>query len=112
MGLALALAPSAALAQGQTVKGTVVDENGEPVIGATISIAGQKTGGAITDLDGNYELQVPADAKIIVSYLGYLTQTVKPGGVIHLVEDRQNLDEVVVVGYGTQKMKNVTGPST
>ena len=109
MGLALALAPSAALAQGQTVKGTVVDENGEPVIGATISIAGQKSGGAITDLDGNYELQVPADAKITVSYLGYITQTVKPGGVIHLVEDRQSLDEVVVVGYGTQKMKNVTG---
>ena len=109
MGLSLALAPSSALAQNQTVKGTVVDEKGEPVIGATITIAGQKAGGTITDLDGNYELQVPSDAKITVSYLGYVTQTVKPGGTIHLVEDRQNLDEIVVVGYGTQKMKNITG---
>ena len=109
MSIAMALAPVAAIAQGQTVKGTVLDESGEPVIGATIQIEGQKTGGTVTDLDGNYELTVPADTKIVVTYIGYLTQTVKPGGVIRLVEDNQSLDELVVVGYGTQKMKNVTG---
>ena len=109
MCIAMALAPTAAIAQGQTVKGTVLDENGEPVIGATIQIEGQKTGGTVTDLDGNYEITAPANSKIIVTYIGYLTQTAKPGGVIRLVEDNQSLDEVVVVGYGTQKMKNVTG---
>ena len=109
MGAALLLLPLETLAQGQTVKGTVLDENGEPIIGATILVAGEKGGGTITDLDGNYEIQVPADSKITVSYLGYITQTVKPGGVIHMAEDNQNLEEVVVVGYGTQKMKNVTG---
>ncbi len=107
--MAMALAPMTALAQDKTVKGTVLDETGEPVIGATIQVVGQKTGGTVTDLDGNYELSVPADAKITVSYIGYLTQTVKPGGVIRLAEDNQSLEEVVVVGYGTQKMKNVTG---
>ena len=109
LGLLLTLLPSLAFAQGQTVRGTVLDENGEPVIGATITIVGQKTGGVITDLDGNYELQVPNDAKIAISYIGYLTQTVKPGGVVRLVVDDKSLEEVVVVGYGTQKMKNVTG---
>lgn len=106
---ALALLPSVSLAQNQTVKGTVVDENGEPIIGATIQVTGQKTGGTVTDIDGNYELSVPADAKITVTYIGFVPQTVKPGGVIHMAEDRQSLEEVIVVGYGTQKMKNVTG---
>ena len=106
---ALALLPSVSLAQNQTVKGTVVDENGEPIIGATIQVTGQKTGGTVTDIDGNYELSVPADAKITVTYIGFVPQTVKPGGVIHMAEDRQSLEEVVVVGYGTQKMKNITG---
>ena len=109
MGAVLLLSPLETLAQGQTVKGTVLDENGEPIIGATILVAGEKGGGTITDLDGNYEIQVPADSKITVSYLGYITQTVKPGGVIRMAEDNQSLEEVVVVGYGTQKMKNVTG---
>ncbi len=105
----LAMLPLSVQAQGQMVKGTVVDETGEPVIGATIKIDGQTSGGTVTDLDGNYELEVPAGSKIVISYIGYLTQTVPPGGVIRLVEDNQSLEEVVVVGYGTQKMKNVTG---
>ena len=107
--LLLAMLPLSVQAQGQMVKGTVVDETGEPVIGATIKIDGQTSGGTVTDLDGNYELEVPAGSKIVISYIGYLTQTVSPGGVIRLVEDNQSLEEVVVVGYGTQKMKNVTG---
>ena len=105
----LTMLPLSVQAQGQMVKGTVVDETGEPVIGATIKIDGQTSGGTVTDLDGNYELEVPAGSKIVISYIGYLTQTVPPGGVIRLVEDNQSLEEVVVVGYGTQKMKNVTG---
>ena len=109
MSMAMMLVPAPILAQNQTVKGTVLDETGEPIIGATIKVAGQTAGGTVTDLDGNYEISVPADAKITVTYIGYLTQTVKPGGVIHMAEDHQSLDEVVVVGYGTQKMKNVTG---
>ncbi len=98
-----------ALAQNETVKGKVVDENGEPVIGATVTLAGQKGTGTITDLDGNYTLSVPKDSKVTITYIGYVTQTVKPGGTVRLAEDRQSLEEVVVVGYGTQKMKNVTG---
>lgn len=97
-----------AFAQNQTVKGKVIDDLGEPVIGATITVAGTKTA-TITDLDGNYTVSVPKGGKITVSYIGYLTQTVKPGGTIQLVEDKQSLEEVVVVGYATQKMKNVTG---
>ncbi|MBQ6209340.1 MAG: TonB-dependent receptor [Prevotella sp.] len=101
--------PTLSVAQNQTVKGTVVDESGEPIIGATVLVEGQKTGGTVTDIDGNYEISVPADAKITVTYIGFMPQTVKPGGVIRLAEDRQSLEEVVVVGYGTQKMKNITG---
>ena len=107
---AVALAmPTLSIAQNQTVKGTVVDESGEPIIGATVLVEGEKTGGTVTDIDGNYELSVPADAKITVTYIGFMPQTVKPGGVLRMVEDRQSLEEVVVFGYGTQKMKNITG---
>ena len=98
---------SEALAQGIT--GRVLDEQGEPIIGATIKVAGEKAGGAITDLDGNYTLNVPKDTKVTITYIGYLPQTVKVGSTVKLLEDRQSLDEVVVVGYGQQKMKNVTG---
>ena len=109
MGMALLLAPLSVCAQNKTVKGTVLDENGEPVIGATIQVVGDKSAGTVTDLDGNYEISVPSNAKINISYIGYLTQTVKPGGTVQLQEDLQSLEEVVVVGYGVQKMKNVTG---
>ena len=96
-------------AQTEAITGKVLDETGEPVIGATVSVAGQKGNGAITDLDGNYTLKVPKDTKVTITYIGYLPQTVKVGTTVKLLEDRQSLDEVVVVGYGQQKMKNVTG---
>ena len=98
-----------ALAQNQTVKGTVVDDKGEPIIGASVMVAGEKGKGTVTDLDGNYTLQMPANGKVIVSYIGYISQTVKPGGTVTLKEDSQNLEEVVVVGYGTQKKAHLTG---
>ncbi len=99
---------ASALAQNQTVTGTVLDETGEPIIGATVTVKGTKTT-TITDIDGNYKLSVPKGAKVVISYIGYLPQTVTPGGTISLQEDSQSLDEVVVVGYGSQKKAHLTG---
>ena len=96
------------MAQDQTVTGTVLDDMGEPVIGATVTVAGTKQA-TVTGLDGVYKIAVPKNGKVTISYIGYITKTVKPGGTVTLEEDRQSLEEVVVVGYGTQKMKNITG---
>ena len=108
LSLLLSLFAMPALAQNQTVTGTVVDENGEPVIGATVTVEGTKTA-TITDLDGNYSIQAPKDGRVVISYIGYLSKTVKPGGTVKLEEDKQTLEEVVVVGYGTQKKAHLTG---
>lgn len=107
-GLA-AMFATPAIAQNQTVKGTVVDENGEPVIGASVMVVGKTGVGVVTDFDGNYTLQVPNGAKVSISYIGYITQVVKPGGKVQLKEDSQSLEEVVVVGYGSQKKAHLTG---
>ena len=105
----MALFAVPAFAQNQTFKGNVVDEAGEPIIGASVVVEGQKGMGTITDMDGNYTLQAPANVKVTISYIGYISQTVKPGGQVKLKEDSQNLEEVVVVGYGTQKKAHLTG---
>ena len=97
-----------ALAQNTEIKGTVVDEKGEPIIGASVRVEGQE-GGVITDLDGNYVIKAPKGAKITVSYIGYTTQTVPAGGRLQMKEDAQNLEELVVVGYGVQKKAHLTG---
>ena len=104
----MAFAAVPALAQNTDIKGTVVDQNGEPIIGASVRVEGQK-GGVITDLDGNYVIKAPKGAKITVSYIGYVPQTVTAGGMVQLKEDAQNLDELVVVGYGVQKKAHLTG---
>lgn len=104
----MAFAAVPALAQNTDIKGTVVDQNGEPIIGASVRVEGQK-GGVITDLDGNYVIKAPKGAKITVSYIGYVPQTVTAGGRVQLKEDAQNLDELVVVGYGVQKKAHLTG---
>lgn len=104
----MAFASVPALAQNMDIKGTVVDQNGEPIIGASVRVEGQK-GGVITDLDGNYVIKAPKGAKITVSYIGYVPQTVTAGGRVQLKEDAQNLDELVVVGYGVQKKAHLTG---
>ncbi|MCC8187124.1 MAG: TonB-dependent receptor [Bacteroides sp.] len=97
---------------GTTITGVVTD-NKEPIIGASVLVKENQTG-TITDFDGNFTLHnVPAGATIQVSYIGYLTQEVKLGSERHLLivlrEDSQTLDEVIVVGYGTQKKANLTG---
>lgn len=95
------------------IRGTVVDETNEPVIGASVIEKGTKNG-VITDIDGNFELKVSKhDAVLDVSYIGYNTTSVKvksdkPIRIV-LKEDNVALDEVVVVGYGTQKKVNLTG---
>ena len=95
----------------QGIKGTVIDENGEPVIGATISDKNDTKNATITDFDGNFVVNVKAGQTIVVSYIGYESQelAVKNGMTIKLQPDNKVLDEVVVVGYGVQKKSSVTG---
>ncbi len=99
----------AAFAQGQTFTGTVVDPNGEPVIGATIVQKGTSNT-TVTDVDGNFSINAPAGAELEITYVGYGKQTVLAGQNMHIVitEDAELLNEVVVVGYGTQKKSVVT----
>ncbi|MEG2066248.1 MAG: TonB-dependent receptor [Tannerellaceae bacterium] len=98
--------------QGRTVTGVVKDTKGDPVIGANVSVP--KTNiGTITDIDGKFTLEVSDNAQLQVSFIGYLSQVVTVGNKtifdIKLAEDTQALDEVVVVGYGTQKKSTLTG---
>lgn len=97
----------------QTVKGTVVDENGEPVIGASVIEKGTSNG-VVTDLEGHFTLKVSgADAAVQITYVGYQPITIKASligkSAIALKEDAKTLNEVVVVGYGTQKKATLTG---
>ncbi|MCM1066857.1 MAG: TonB-dependent receptor [Muribaculaceae bacterium] len=103
-------APAAAAAL-TTVTGEVLDSTGEPLIGASVSVKGQP-GGAVTDIDGNFSIKMPAGATLVVSYVGFKPKEVKPEGshvVVTLTEDNNVLGEVVVVGYGTQKKATMTG---
>ncbi len=94
------------------ISGTVVDQSGEPIIGASVSLKGS-TNGTITDMDGKFSLNIPEDGILLVSYLGYLNQDIPIKGQsqfnIILKEDAQSLDEIVVVGYGVQKKRDLTG---
>ena len=94
------------------ISGIVKDERGDPVIGANVVVKGT-TSGTVTDMNGQYTLEVPAGAVLQISYIGYNTQEVKVGNVnvvnISLREDSEALDEVVVIGYGTVKKSDLTG---
>lgn len=95
------------------VRGVVKDETGEPVIGATVMEKGTTNNGVVTDLDGNYTIEIPADGMLAVSYIGCKDQDIKVNGRevinVNLADDNKVLEEVVVVGYGTQKKANLTG---
>ncbi|WP_375586294.1 SusC/RagA family TonB-linked outer membrane protein [Cyclobacterium xiamenense] len=95
-----------------TISGTVTDENGEPLPGATITVQGTSSG-TVTDIDGNYSLVVSEEATLVFSFIGYASKTVAIGAQttinITLMPDESSLEEVVVIGYGTQKRSDVTG---
>lgn len=101
-----------AIQQKKQISGKIVDQNGEPVIGANIYVKGT-TNGTMTDLDGNFSLSVPETGTLLISYIGFLSQNIDIKGqanfLIVLKEDTQSLDEVVVVGYGVQKKRDLTG---
>ncbi|MBQ9230338.1 MAG: TonB-dependent receptor [Prevotella sp.] len=95
------------------VKGQVVDQDGEPLIGATVKVKGAQTG-SITDMDGNFQIDAASNATLVISYVGYKDREVAVRGravidAIQLESDSQILDQVVVVGYGTQKKADLTG---
>ena len=94
------------------VTGTIVDGSGEPVIGASILVKGTANIGTITDMNGEFVLNAPADAVLTISYIGFKAQNVPVTGkntlYVKLQEDAEALDEVVVVGYGTQKKSSLT----
>ena len=95
----------------KTFKGVVLDETEQPIIGASVKVVGT-TVGTITDLDGNFTLNVPDGKEVEISYIGYLPQRFSaPFKLTKIImkEDAQQLDEVVVVGYGTQKKAHLTG---
>ena len=111
--LSILLLPASVYAQTQrTVTGTVVDEMGESIIGASVKVANAPVG-VITDFDGKFTLKVPSKTKqLIISYVGYITQTVDiTSDVIHVKmrTDNQLLEEVVVVGYGVTRKSDLTG---
>ena len=100
----------------KSITGKIVDDKGEPIIGATVVVKGT-TNGAITDIDGNFSLsEVPSDATVVMSYIGYQSYETPVKGkntfAVTLLEDAKQLDEVVVVGYGTQSKARVTGSIT
>ncbi len=107
----LCLFPLGALAQ-SVVKGTVKDEVGEPVIAAAIRVIGTQTG-CVTDVNGQFSIETQRNAQLEVSCIGYVTQRVNVQGrqniIITLVEDNTTLNDVVVIGYGTQRREAVTG---
>ena len=114
-GLTICPVPAIASVAQQTLKvsGQVVDHDGEPLIGATVKVKGAQSG-AITDYDGNFSLDVPAEGIIVISYVGYKDREIAVRGranlnQIELEADDNVLEQVVVVGYGTQKKADLTG---
>ena len=105
----------ASVTQAKTIKvsSLVVDEQGNPLIGATVKVKGSNKG-AVTDLDGRFQLEAPSQAVLLISYVGYKDREVAVRGrseieQIQLTTDDHVLDQVVVVGYGTQKKADLTG---
>ena len=106
---------STASQQERKIEGKIIDVNGEPIIGANIVEKGT-TNGVISDLQGSFSLNVTPGVTLVISYIGYVSQELKIGNQISynitLREDSETLDEVVVIGYGTQKKSDVSGSVT
>lgn len=104
--------PATMLAQGKQIHGVVRDETGQPVIGATVVQKGTKYA-TVTDLNGNFNLSSDADGTLVITYMGYATQEIKMSGQqvldVSLQPDNHQLNEVVVVGYGTMRKSDLTG---
>lgn len=116
LAVCLLLAVMPVFSQTRTVTGTVTDALGDPLIGVSILVQGTNNG-VVTDIDGKYTLaNVPENGTLTLSYIGMLSQDVKVNGrsVINvtLKEDSQQLDEIVVIGYGAAKAKDLTAPIT
>lgn len=116
LAVCLLLAAMPVFSQTRTVTGTVTDALGDPLIGVSILVQGTSNG-VVTDIDGKYALaNVPENGTLTLSYIGMLSQDVKVNGrsVINvtLKEDSQQLDEIVVIGYGAAKAKDLTAPIT
>ncbi|MBD3592642.1 TonB-dependent receptor [Bacteroides sp. GM023] len=111
LGAMLSMATLTVSAQNRVVKGKVVDETGDPVMGATVVVEGSIENGVITDIDGNYTITISGKKNLVISFIGYTTQTITDLNQkkVVLKEDAQQLDEVVVVGYGVQKKAHLTG---
>ena len=109
----LVLSATSAFAQNITVKGKVTDSRGEPVVGAAVMLDGNQTVGTMTGPDGTYSISVPSNSSLTFSCVGFATQTIAVSGrsSINVVfeEDAEFLDETVVIGYGTQKKRLLTG---
>ena len=106
--------PAQAVQQGHTVKGKIVDENGEPMIGVTVRVNGGKAA-TVTDLDGNFSLNARPGDMLEISYVGYKTANVRAKSSamnIQMEADVTGLDDVVVIGYGTVKKRDLTGAVT
>ena len=113
LAVLLTVSATNVFAQDITVKGNVTDQQGEPVVGVSVMLGSNQTVGTLTDLDGNYTISVPSNSSLVFSCIGYATQTVAVGGRskidVVLSEDTEFLEETVVIGYGTQKKKLLTG---
>ena len=111
MSILMVLISTVAFAQTEQVSGTVTDNSGEPIIGATILVVGQSGNGTVTDIDGNFTLQAKPGSTLSISYIGYKNQEVKAGkGLKIVLEDESKLlNEVVVTGYTTQRKADLTG---
>ena len=111
MSILMVLISTVAFAQTEQVSGTVTDNSGEPIIGATVLVVGQSGNGTVTDIDGNFTLQAKPGSTLSISYIGYKNQEVKAGKGLKIVleEESKLLNEVVVTGYTTQRKADLTG---
>lgn len=111
MSILMVLISTVAFAQTEQVSGTVTDNSGEPIIGATVLVVGQSGNGTVTDIDGNFTLQAKPGSTLSISYISYKNQEVKAGKGLKIVleEESKLLNEVVVTGYTTQRKADLTG---